>query len=154
MNNSRVYIALGSNIGDPIANVQAAFGELSKISNLYAVSSLYLTKPWGCLDQSDFINAVAIIETSDTPQQLLEKLKVIEKNMGRQATNIRWGPRLIDLDILLFGNLQIAESSLTIPHPFMLERVFVLAPLAEIDSSYESAYLNLSEDMRLQAKRL
>jgi len=148
------YIGLSSNLGDAIANVGKAINELSKIGNLYACSSLYLTKPWGYLDQPDFINAAAAIETNNTPRQLLAALKGLEKSMGRQAMSIRWGPRLIDLDILTFGDLQLSEADLTIPHPFMLERAFVLAPLAEIDNSYKAAYQNLPESLRLQVKRL
>jgi 2-amino-4-hydroxy-6-hydroxymethyldihydropteridine diphosphokinase len=148
------YIGIGSNLGDAIANVRAAISELSKIGRLCGCSSLYLTKPWGYVDQPDFINAAAAIETSDSPRQLLEKLKTIEINMGRQPTSIHWGPRLIDLDILTFGNLQLSESDLIIPHPSMLERAFVLAPLADIDNSYAAAYQNLPESLRLQVKRL
>ncbi len=118
----KAYIGLGSNVGDAQDNVRRAVRELSKISKVCARSSLYLTKPWGYLEQVDFINAVTQIETDLEPQQLMNELKEIEKRMGRTATPLRWGPRLIDLDILTFGNDQITHSGLTIPHPHMLER--------------------------------
>jgi 2-amino-4-hydroxy-6-hydroxymethyldihydropteridine diphosphokinase len=154
VNTSQAYIGLGSNLGDSVANVRTAISELAKVGNLYACSHLYLSKPWGYLDQPDFINAVVAIETNSSPRQMLTMLQEIEKNMGRQATSIRWGPRLIDLDILTFGNWQVSEVDLIIPHPFMLERAFVLAPLSDIDKSYSAAYLTLPENLRLQIERL
>ena len=147
VNTSRAYIGLGSNLGDAVANVRAAINELAKIGNLCACSNFYLSKPWGYLDQPDFVNAVTAIETNNNPRQLLTTLQ-------RKATNIRWGPRLIDLDILTFGDWQVTEADLIIPHPLMLERAFVLAPLLDIDKSYESAYIGLPENLRLQVKRL
>jgi len=154
VNTCRTYIGLGSNLGDTIANVNKAVEELSRVGKLLARSSLYLTKPWGYIDQPDFINAVAAIETSYKPCQLLVALKDLEKSMGRQVEPILWGPRIIDLDILTFDNLQLKEEDLIIPHPHMLERAFVLAPLAEIDNSYKKAYLDLPESLRLQVKQL
>ena len=151
---NKAYIGLGSNIGNAAANIHTAIDELSKISKVCACSSLYLTKPWGYLDQPDFINAVVAIEVKGNPHQLLVSLKEIEKSMSRQDPNIRWGPRLIDLDILTFENLQLSESDLIIPHPFMFERAFVLAPLAEIDDSFQPAYLKLSDELRQQVKRI
>ena len=151
---NKVYIGLSSNIGDTANNIRTAITELGNISILCGQSSLYLTKPWGYLDQADFINAVAAINTEDSPQELLKKLQAIEKKMGRQETPVRWGPRLIDLDILTFGDIKITGPGLTIPHPLMLDRAFVLAPLSELDNTYNNAYLNLSESLRLQVKRL
>lgn len=150
----KAYIGLGSNLGDAIANIRTAVARLSEIAHLCACSSFYQTKPWGYLDQPDFINAVAAIETNNSPYQLQEQLSEIEKSMGREKTSVRWGPRLIDLDILTFDDLQIEHINLTIPHPQMFKRAFVLAPLAEIDKSYEAAYLNLSKEERLQIKQL
>lgn len=150
---AKSYIALGSNIGDPIANVKQAILELSKIAKVCASSSLYLTKPWGYLDQPDFINAVVLIETSVAPHKLLEQIQTIEKNMGRQR-EIHWGPRTIDLDILTYDDVKIDGPNLQIPHPHMLERAFVLAPLSEIDANYSEAYNKLSSDSRRQLQRL
>lgn len=148
------YIALGSNLGNPIANVNAAIKKISTIATVSATSSLYRTKPWGYLDQPDFINAVISIETNKTPQQLLAELKKIEKEMGKEKPAERWGPRLIDLDILTFGQLTVTEPGLNIPHPRMLERAFVLAPLAEIDSSYAEVLAKLPKELRSAAERL
>jgi 2-amino-4-hydroxy-6-hydroxymethyldihydropteridine diphosphokinase len=147
------YIALGSNIGDSIANVQEAVKRISAKYKLCTSSSLYLTKPWGYLDQADFINSVILIETKLSAQQLLQDLQTIEIDMGRERV-IHWGPRLIDLDILTYNDEKIDEANLKIPHPFMMERAFVLAPLCEIDNKYLEAYNSLSSDLRTQIQRL
>ncbi len=150
----KCYVALGSNLHDPIANVRLAIKKISEIANLCLASSLYRTKPWGYLDQPDFINAVIAIETTSSPQQLLAELKAVEKDMGKEKPAERWGPRVIDLDILIFGSLTVTESGLNIPHPRMLDRAFVLTPLAEIDSSYAGALAQLPEELRLEVERL
>ena len=150
---ARSYIALGSNIGDAIANVKQAISQLSKIAKVGASSSLYVTKPWGYLDQPDFINAVVLIETNISPHKLLDQIQTIEKEMGRQR-EIHWGPRTIDLDILTYDNQKIDEPNLQIPHPHMLERAFVLAPLSEIDANYAEAYNKLSSESRKEIQRL
>jgi len=150
---AKSYIAIGSNIGDPIANVRRAIETLSKSYKLCSVSSLYLTKPWGYLDQPDFINAVVLIETDLLPHQLLKELQTIEKDMGRERL-IHWGPRTIDLDILTYDDLKIDEPDLQIPHRHMLERAFVLAPLSEIDTSYLEAYNSLSSEQHSEIQRL
>ncbi len=147
------YIALGSNIDEPIKNVQRAISELGKTNKVIASSSFYLTKPWGYLDQPDFINAVILIETIFSPYALLGQLQALEKHMGRERT-IHWGPRSIDLDILTFNDETIVEPDLVIPHPHMLERAFVLAPLSEINSDYLEAYLKLSNESRNEIQRL
>ncbi len=147
------YIALGSNIGDPITNVRKAIDTLSHKYKLCASSSLYATKPWGYLDQPDFINAVVLIETESSAQQLLKEIQAIEKDMGRERV-IHWGPRLIDLDILTFGNETINEPDLVIPHAHMLERAFVLEPLAEIDNAYLEALKKLSTELRQEVQKV
>lgn len=147
------YIALGSNIGDAIANVKLAIKKLAAKYKLCASSSLYLTKPWGYLDQPDFINAVVLIETELSAHQLLEEIQAIEQDMGRERI-IHWGPRIIDSDILTFNNETIREPDLIIPHQHMLERAFVLAPLSEIDQNYLDAYNRLSSELRKQIQRL
>jgi 2-amino-4-hydroxy-6-hydroxymethyldihydropteridine diphosphokinase len=150
---SKSYIALGSNIDDPIANVQLAIKKLSEKYKLCAASSLYLTKPWGYLDQPDFINAVVLIETESSAQQLLKEIQTIEKEMGRERV-IHWGPRIIDLDILTYDNERIDEPDLQIPHPHMLERAFVLDPLAEIDNAYLEALNKLPAKLRQEVQKL
>jgi len=139
------YIGIGSNLPDPIHNVQHAIRELKTIGEVAACSSLYRTKPWGYTEQPDFINAVVALNVTCSAQQLLEKLLKLEKQMGRERL-IKWGPRIIDLDILLFGDLSICQPKLTIPHPHMYQRAFVLVPLAEIAPEYSAAVNKLPED--------
>ncbi len=129
----KAYIALGSNLGDKIENLKSAVCMLEENSSCLVVkkSSLYITKPVGIEDQPEFLNAVVELETSLNPNDLLELCLNIEKRLGRKRT-IRWGPRVIDLDILLYDNLTVCEENLKIPHPEMMKRAFVLVPLAEI----------------------
>lgn len=128
------HVALGSNLQDPVAQVQSALRALGAFPGcrLLTHSSLYRTPPWGHLDQPDFINAVARIETSLDPHELLQALLVIEQAAGRQRA-LRWGPRVLDLDLLLHGQTRHADARLVLPHPRMQERAFVMLPLAEID---------------------
>ena len=125
------FIALGSNLGNRLANLEIAIDKLEPQVHLTNVSSVYETEPWGVLDQPHFLNCVVSGKTSLQPMDLLIKLKSIEIELGRQPS-IRNGPRMIDLDILLYDNLVLTTGVLTIPHPRMLERGFVLIPLAEI----------------------
>lgn len=127
------YIGLGSNMGDKVGNINKAIAALGKISGnkVLAVSSFYETEPVGDIDQDWFINAAVKIDTGLTPRELLEILLKIEKELGR-VRDARWGPRTIDLDILLYDDLALNEEGLVIPHPYLHERRFVLAPLAEI----------------------
>lgn len=131
--NHKAYIGLGSNMADPVAQVREALDELAHLpsSRLLAVSSLYRSAPVGKLDQPDFINAVALIETDLTPQDLLKSLLEIEHYHGR-VREYRNGPRTLDLDILLYDDLQCNDAHLTLPHPRMHQRAFVLQPLCEI----------------------
>lgn len=147
-----VKIALGSNIGDPARNIARAVDEMAKLGTISARSSLYLTKPWGYAEQPDFLNAVIELTTTLAPHELLSRLKGIEKAMGRQQT-IPWGPRLIDLDILTYGNVSLDEPGLSIPHPRMNERAFVLVPLAEIDADYTAACEALPAKSLAEVKR-
>lgn len=126
-----VYLALGTNLGDRAANMRAALSRLGEHVSVEAVSGLYETEPAYITDQPRFLNAVLRGSTMCTPEELLAKLKQIEHELGREAT-IRNGPRLIDLDILLYGDYALATDALTIPHPRLAERPFVLVPLAEI----------------------
>jgi 2-amino-4-hydroxy-6-hydroxymethyldihydropteridine diphosphokinase len=127
------YVALGSNLHDPAGHVRGAVEELAMLpdTRLARVSSLYRSAPVGYLDQPDFINAVAQIETDLTPRALLDQLLAIERRYGR-VRDFPNAPRTLDLDILLYGECIVQEPRLTIPHPRMHERAFVLVPLAEI----------------------
>jgi len=128
------YVALGSNLADPIRQVQAAFAALDGLpgSQLIARSGLWRSRPMGPQDQPDFINAAAGLLTSVEPRALLASLQAIERQLGKTAPAVRWGPRVIDLDLLVFGDLRISEEGLVLPHPGLHRRNFVLYPLAEI----------------------
>lgn len=127
------FLGLGGNIGDPAAAMAAALRTLDVAPQcrVVAVSSLYRTPPWGKTDQPDFLNAVAELDTSLTPRGLLALCLDTERSLKRERRE-RWGPRVIDMDILVFGNERIEEDGLQVPHPRMLERAFVMVPLAEI----------------------
>ena len=126
-----IYIGLGSNLGDRLANLQHAIEEIAVFAQIGSQSSVYETEPWGYADQSCFLNQVIAIATALKPEVLLLKMKKIEKALGRKRT-FRYGPRVIDLDILLYKNEIICTPLLTIPHAAMHERAFVIVPLAEI----------------------
>jgi len=129
-----VYIGIGSNLNNPQKNARLAINALKQLehSQLLKVSSLYASKPMGPQDQPDYINAVAQLQTNLSPQGLLKKLQEIELYQGRERKEERWGPRTLDLDILLFGQQIINEAELSVPHYGMKNRDFVLYPLAEI----------------------
>ena len=135
---ARVAIGIGSNDGDAPNNVLDAFVRLQQLGTLSARSSLYKTKAWGVTDQADFYNAAAILETKLEPHDLLRELKRIEREMGR-TTTFRWGPRIIDLDILTYDDRTIDDAELHVPHMLINERAFVLVPLAEIDPAFAVA---------------
>lgn len=145
------YIGLGSNIGDARANVDAAVRAACAFGALLARSSLYRSAPWGIREQDDFINAVVALKTALPPLDLLRALQETEQKLGRIIT-YRWGPRVIDLDILTYDDLTLETAELTLPHPRLLERAFVLAPLAEIDAAYLRAYEELSPEARAACK--
>jgi 2-amino-4-hydroxy-6-hydroxymethyldihydropteridine diphosphokinase len=129
----RVAIALGSNIEDPEAQVTRAFDEIAALpeTRVIARSRLHRTKPVGYANQPDFVNAMALVETSLAPHALLDALLAIERQHGRVRT-IPNGPRTLDLDIILYGNRVIDEPGLTVPHPRAMERDFVMDPLKEV----------------------
>ena len=129
------YIGVGSNVGDRAAFCRRAVQALGATSgiSLTAVSSFYETSPVGGPPQRSFVNLVAQIDTELGPRELLDACKDIEHRLGREASDIRWGPRVADLDILTFGDDKINEPDLEIPHPRVTTRRFVLAPLLEID---------------------
>jgi 2-amino-4-hydroxy-6-hydroxymethyldihydropteridine diphosphokinase len=125
------YIGIGSNVGDREENCRKAVELLREAGTVTAVSSFYETEPIGLPDQREFINAVAAVETSSPPNELLQVCRAIEERLGRKR-GVRWGPRTADLDILLYGDAVLHLPDLEVPHPRMFERTFVLAPLAEI----------------------
>ena len=129
------WVGLGGNLGDPAAALQDALDALDRIFGveLTAVSSVYQSAPVGLSAQPDFLNAVARIDTSLEPDELLEQLLRIETEQGRVRVGERFGPRLIDLDLLLYNETVLQTEGLTLPHPRMLERRFVLEPLAELE---------------------
>jgi 2-amino-4-hydroxy-6-hydroxymethyldihydropteridine diphosphokinase len=128
---ARVYIGLGSNLGDREAALRGALHLLG--DDVVAVSSFRETDPVGYLDQPRFLNAAAALETQLQPRALLERLLEVERELGRTRDGPRFGPRTIDLDLLLYGDRVIDEPGLVVPHPRLAERRFVLEPLAELD---------------------
>lgn len=129
------YIGLGANLNDPIAQVKTALQELAKIrdSKLIASSKIYTSKPMGPADQPDYVNAVALLETQLSAREVFDYTCDIELNHGRIRTGEHWGPRTLDLDILLYDQQQINDQTLTVPHYGLKEREFVIYPLLDID---------------------
>jgi len=125
------YLALGSNLGDRAAHIRSALAALAThpAVDLLAASPLYETPPWGPVPQGPYLNACAAIATTLSPRALLDLCLAIEREAGRERI-VRWGPRTLDLDILLYGDATVDEPDLRIPHPRMMERAFVLVPLA------------------------
>ncbi len=144
-----VGFGLGSNIGDAPANLREALRLIAarNVARLTAVSRIYRTAPWGDVDQREFANACAVGETSLAPYELLAAVKTIEADMGREPTR-RWGPRLIDIDILFYGTQAIEDPELTIPHRELFARRFVLAPLAEIAPEWSLGGVTVKEALR------
>ena len=134
------FVGLGGNLGDPVATLGAALQALDEVQDtrLLRASRLYRTPAWGLEQQPDFINAVAMLETRLAAQALLESLFVIERRHGRvREAEQRWGPRTLDLDLLLYGDAVIDEPGLRVPHPHLHERAFALLPLLEIAADVE-----------------
>jgi 2-amino-4-hydroxy-6-hydroxymethyldihydropteridine diphosphokinase len=122
------YVGLGSNLGDREAQILQA----AELLDLRRLSRIIETEPWGVVDQPRFLNAVGELETALEARALLDRLLEIERRMGRVRTGPRWGPRTIDLDLLLYGDEVLDELGLAVPHPRLHERSFVLEPLAEL----------------------
>jgi 2-amino-4-hydroxy-6-hydroxymethyldihydropteridine diphosphokinase len=122
------YVGLGSNLGDR----RAAILRAAELIDAARLSTIRETEPWGYTDQPAFLNAVAELETELAPRRLLERLLEVEGELGRERGELRWGPRTIDLDLLLYADLSIDEPGLTVPHPRLAERLFVLEPLSEL----------------------
>ncbi|GAB7197581.1 2-amino-4-hydroxy-6-hydroxymethyldihydropteridine diphosphokinase [Dickeya oryzae] len=129
-----VYLALGSNLSEPLQQVRAALRALDAITQtrLVRCSSFYRSRPLGPQDQPDYLNAVAELQTGLSPEALLDNTQRIELKQGRVRKENRWGPRTLDLDILLFGDLTLHTERLTVPHYDMKNREFMLYPLAEL----------------------
>lgn len=134
-----VYVGLGSNLGDREQTIRGALAriEADPQIDVVAVSSLRETDPVGYTDQPKFVNGAAALRTQLSPKALLERLLQIEREMGRERSGPRYGPRTIDVDLLLYGSEEVDEPGLRIPHPRLAEREFVLEPLAELDSDLE-----------------
>ncbi|CNC09307.1 2-amino-4-hydroxy-6-hydroxymethyldihydropteridinepyrophosphokinase [Yersinia intermedia] len=130
----RVYIALGSNQAMPLQQVKTALEALDHLprTRLVACSPFYRSKPLGPQDQPDFLNAVVALDTSLPPEQLLDHTQAIERNQGRVRKEQRWGPRTLDLDIMLYGSQVITTDRLIVPHYGLKEREFMLYPLSDI----------------------
>lgn len=141
-----VLVALGSNLGNRAANLRAAVDAVGALpgTRIVRVSNGYETEPWGVEEQPIFLNAAAAIETTMTPRELLQALKVIERRLGRAPGGVKWGPRVIDIDIVLWGDVRIDTPELVVPHPEFRRRAFVLAPLAEISADAVDPVTGLS----------
>ncbi len=130
---ARAYVALGGNLDDPLRHIKTALAELQDLAvHPLTHSALYRSAPHGPVAQPDYINAVAALDTALAPKQLLTQLLAIETSHGRIRTGERWGPRTLDLDLLLLGETQCTDDTLSLPHPRLHERNFVLYPLYEI----------------------
>lgn len=127
------WVGLGGNVGDPVATMRAAMDALSKLpeTELLRASRLYRTPAWGVREQADFINAVVLLRTALGPRDLLEHMLDIERGYGRERRE-RWGPRILDLDLLLYGDEVIEAPGLRVPHPHLHERAFALLPLLDV----------------------
>lgn len=157
----KCYLGVGSNIGDRRQNIVNALRELDQRHELVALSSLYETEPVGYVDQDYFLNAVVHVSTAMTAMELLDDMHRIENKLGRKRV-MKWGPRVIDVDILTFGNHMISEAQLTVPHPQVPNRRFVLEPWAEIAPDFTvpgfhktvSLLLNETVDHSIVSKNL
>lgn len=139
-----VYIAIGGNVGASEQIFRQAIEQISNLQGVYSLteSNLYQTKPFGLVQQADFLNMAIMIETSIHPQQLLAALQAIELQLGR-TRDIKWGPRTLDLDIILYGNELVSTKELLIPHRFMTKRDFVLQPLLDINCNLVDPRTNI-----------
>jgi 2-amino-4-hydroxy-6-hydroxymethyldihydropteridine diphosphokinase len=127
----RAYLGLGTNLGDRAAHLEEAVRRLGELGSVAERSDVMETAPWGYADQPDFLNMVVALDTTLSPMELLSAVKRIEREMGRVPT-IRYGPRTIDIDLLVYGDATVEIPELTVPHPRMHERAFVMEPLAQI----------------------
>ena len=148
------YIGIGSNVGDRVGFCRRAVEALTRSEGVTVVkvSSLYETAPLGGPPQRSFINLVAKVSTELEPRGLLDVCKQLEQRMGREPSDIRWGPRVVDLDILLYGNEKVSEPDLEIPHARLKERRFALVPLLEIDPDLTDPWETRLDDALAEAE--
>ena len=139
-----ILLALGSNLGDRAANLARARALLAQTITLLAVSPIYETAPWGITDQPYFLNQALMADTELPPSDLLQLIKKIEAHMGRDFSTERYGPRIIDIDIIAYDNISLHNPNLTIPHPRLPERAFVLMPLKDIVPAWLHPDLHLT----------
>nr|WP_319388739.1 2-amino-4-hydroxy-6-hydroxymethyldihydropteridine diphosphokinase [uncultured Cohaesibacter sp.] len=130
---TEVFISLGGNIGDPAITIEDTLSTLSSQKGVRVISRspYYITPPWGNTNQAEFVNACAVLKTTLSAPDLLKTCLAVEKSMGR-VRDTHWGPRIIDIDLLTYGDAVINEDNLQIPHPYMTERAFVLVPLRDL----------------------
>ncbi|MBK7873426.1 MAG: 2-amino-4-hydroxy-6-hydroxymethyldihydropteridine diphosphokinase [Saprospiraceae bacterium] len=149
----RLFLGLGSNLGDRKQHLQRATEQIElRIGEISKASSIYETQAWGIENQPDFLNQVLEINTQLEPEKILEIILIIEQNMGRER-HVKWGERLIDIDILFYDALVLKTEKLMIPHPFLQDRNFVLAPLAEIAPDFVHPVLQRNiRDLFLDSK--
>jgi len=150
---AEVLVGLGSNLDGPASQVETAFGMLAAIdrTDLVAKSSLYRSTPLGGIEQPDFVNAAALLTTELDPRAFLEELQAIELARGRERGEVQWGPRVIDLDLLAYDGLALDEPDLTVPHPGIAARNFVLLPLREIAPDFRIPGLGRVRDLPVNA---
>jgi len=134
----KAWIGLGSNQDEPEVQLCSALQRMGQAGSIEVIrtSGFYRTEPWGKTNQADFVNAVAVVETSLEPRDLLKALLEIEQQMGRQRSGDRWGPRCIDLDLLTYNEQRLTSPDLELPHPRMHLRAFVLEPILELDAAF------------------
>jgi 2-amino-4-hydroxy-6-hydroxymethyldihydropteridine diphosphokinase len=137
---NKVYLLLGSNEGDRMLWMERAIQSVAGFGEVVERSAVYETAAWGIKEQSSFLNMVILVETELSPEEVLSRIQRIENELGRQRT-VQWGPRTLDIDILFYNNEVIRTPELTVPHPFLQERRFTLAPLAEIAPELEHPVL-------------
>lgn len=146
-----IYIGFGSNLGNRFEAIETALKYLSSAGcKCSAISSVFETPPWGFEEQPAFLNAVGAFSFQETPMNLLQLAMEIEAKIGRER-KMHWGPRLIDIDLLAFGNIEMATQRLTIPHPMLAKRAFVLVPWAEIAGNFLVPGLNQQVQQILEA---
>jgi 2-amino-4-hydroxy-6-hydroxymethyldihydropteridine diphosphokinase len=151
---AEVLVGLGSNLDGPANQVETAFGLLEAIdrTTVVAKSSLYRSTPFGGIEQPDFVNAAALLRTELAPRALLEELQAIERARGRERGELQWGPRVLDLDLLVYDGIALDEPGLTVPHPGIAARNFVLLPLREIAPDFRIPGLGRVRDLPVNTR--